>query len=359
MVSTELHNIITPILAGCVTILILLRSFLNFKNEKGTFKDFAWWDLGNVVVLVGVIIATSTLEYKMKIIAYMISITWFGSTIIQQLVSVTASSASSGGEGNCDWSDVLTGNLMLKKGKIDDTEISRLLFVGLYLFLVLMLMIILLFKVDSQAQILTSMNDNIKYIFIILLPMIVVFVNEAPVMLNLYNNSYDKDKYMTSDLLFKRFVTGNYEYETNDKSYISKIIFTCLFLVSLFILFINYSTGGNISMFSDRFGVGNSNIPVYIVLFILMFFNFIVETLFMQKCAFETKTTNDYSKENKTFGCRISKYGGLSALLFISYTVAVLYQINGTKDKMYALLFIIALTFGFSELFISLKNKKS
>ena len=133
---------------------------------------------------------------------------------------------------------------------------------------------------------------------------------------------------MTSDLLFKRFITGNYNYGKGSSSdnikYIWRFIFTSIFLTTLFVLFINYSTGGDISFFSNTLGVGNSNIPAYILLFVLTFFNFVVETLFLQKCSYQSRSVNDNEKNQKNFSCRISKYGGIVSLLFISYTVSIL-----------------------------------
>lgn len=349
MVPDQIHNLLTPILAVIITGLILIKNFGSGLN---------WWELGNLVILTSVIVSTSTLEHNKKILVLIISITWFGSTIIQQLVDTSKNKSS------CDWVDTFSGNLMFKKlgGKIDDSTITRILFVSFYLFAVLMLMIILLYKIDAQSQILTFIDDKYKYIFIILLPLIVIFINEAPVVFSLYGNDDSNPNYMTSEQLFKRFITGNFDYgkgnSKDNSKYIWRFIFTSVFLITLFVLFINYSTGGDIAFFSNTFGVGNSNMPAYILLFILTFFNFVVETLFLQKCSYKTKTVDDNSRNQKSFSCRISKYGGIVSLLFISYTVSVLYQINGTRDKMVALLFIMALTFGFSELFITLKNKK-
>jgi hypothetical protein len=348
MIPNEVHNLLTSILAVIITGLILIKNIGSGLN---------WWELGNLIILTLVIISTTTLEYKKKILVLIISTTWFGSTIIQQLVDTSKKT-------NCDWKDTFSGNLMFKKtgNKIDDTTITRILFVSIYLFAVLMLMIILLYKIDTQSQILTFLDDKYKYIFVILLPLIVIFINEAPVVFSLYGNDDSNPNYMTSDLLFKRFITGNYNYGKGSSSdnikYIWRFIFTSIFLTTLFVLFINYSTGGDISFFSNTLGVGNSNIPAYILLFVLTFFNFVVETLFLQKCSYQSRSVNDNEKNQKNFSCRISKYGGIVSLLFISYTVSVLYQINGTRDKMVALLFIMALTFGFSELFITLKNKQ-
>ena len=136
-----------------------------------------WWELGHLIILTLVIISTTTLEYKKKILVLIISITWFGSTIIQQLVDTSKNKTK------CDWKDTFSGNLMFKKtgNKIDDSTITRILFVSIYLFAVLMLMIILLYKIDAQSQILTFLDDKYKYIFVILLPLIVIFINEAPV----------------------------------------------------------------------------------------------------------------------------------------------------------------------------------
>lgn len=349
MVPVEVHNLLTPILAAIITAFILVKNIGIGLN---------WWELGNLLILMFVIISTSFLEYKMKILVLIISITWFGSTIIQQLAKTSKT------KSDCDWTDIFSGNLMLKSGgKLDEPAISKLIFVVLYLFATLMLMIILLYKLDSQVPILNFLDEKYKYIFIILLPLIVVFINESPNIFSLYGNDDNNSNYMTSDLLFKRFITGNYNYGSGNSSdnnkYVLRFIFTSLFVGFMFVLFINYTTGGSISIFGNTFGVGNSNIPVYVLLFILTFFNYVMETLFMQKCSYKVKTEGDDTRKgNKDFSCRISKYGGIVTLLFISYTVSILYQINGTRDKMVALLFIVALTFGFSQLFITLENQK-
>tara|TARA_Y100001970_G_C14198189_1_gene839425 strand:- start:1012 stop:2112 length:1101 start_codon:yes stop_codon:yes gene_type:complete len=366
MVSPDMHNRVTIILAVCVFVLILAAQI----TKSIPAQDSEWWGVGNLVVFAAVVIASFTLEYKLKIMVFIISITWFGSTIIQQLMSQSFPKDNSSQSKACERKDFFIGNLMLQD-KLTEVQKTRVIFVMSYLLVVLMVMVVLLYKIDTQSQIFNFINDNLKYVLILLLPVIMVFINEGfgAIALNWYGNpNKDDTKWMTSDLLFKRFVTGGYRYAGNDQTkFVSKIIFTSLFLVLLFILFINYSTGGNIAMLSETLGVGDSNIPVYVAMFILMFFNFIVETLFMQKCSFEgtagddnPKGSNDYDGERgekKHFKCRISKYGGLTVLLFISYTVSILYQINGTRDKVYALLFIMSLTFGFSELFISLKNK--
>tara|TARA_Y100000389_G_scaffold165969_1_gene170356 strand:+ start:147 stop:1340 length:1194 start_codon:yes stop_codon:yes gene_type:complete len=349
MVPVELHNLLTPILAVIITAIVMIKNIGIGLN---------WWEIGNLFILMFVIISTSMFEYKMKLLVLILSITWFGSTIIQQLVKTSKK------RSDCDWTDIFSGNLMLKSGgKLDDAAVSRIVFVILYLFAILMLMIILLYKIDSQTQILNFLDDKYRYIFIILLPLIIVFINESPNILSLYGNDDNSSNYMTSDLLFKRFITGNYDYgkgnSSDNNKYVGRFIITSMFVGIMFILFINYTTSGDISIFSNTFGVGNSNMPIYILLFILTFFNFVMETLFMQKCSYKVKTEGDNSRKNdKNFSCRISKYGGIVTLLFISYTVSVLYQINGTRDKMYSLLFIVALTFGFSQLFITLENKK-
>ena len=70
-------------------------------------------------------------------------------------------------------------------------------------------MVILLYKIDSPSK--TSSffdgHPNVKYLLVILLPLIVVFTNEVlTANINIYGNPKDNDtdKWMTSELLFKR-----------------------------------------------------------------------------------------------------------------------------------------------------------
>ena len=353
MISTEYKNTMTSVLAVVITIIIMINQATN-----GAIADF--WMIGNVIVLASVIIAETTLDYNKKMLVLIISVTWIGATLIQQLSKKITDNKK------CESWDFLYGNPMLnsfKKGEgfTDRGESSKLIFVLSYLFTVIMLMIILLSKMDSEVPILGFLNDNLKYLFVIMLPFIVVFVNE----INILSPIYESDNiYMTSDELFNRLVTGNFkwdsgggDYDSNNK-YIVRTITTTVFLLFLFILFMNYSTGGSIAIFSDTLGVGSSNIPVYIILFVLLFFNFVIESLFLQKCSYEKETSNKGNNTNKEFGCRIAKYGGIVTLLYISYVVSIIYQINGTRDKLFALLFIIALTFGFGEYMIFMKNDK-
>lgn len=352
MISTEYKNIMTSALASIITIIIMIK----YVGEK----KFNLFMLGNIIVLASVIVAETSLDYNKKMLVLIISVTWIGATLIQQL-----SNKIKGNEKCGSW-DFLNGNPLLnsfKKGVgfTDRAETAKLIFVFSYLFTVIMLMIILLSKMDSEVPILGFLNDNLKYLFVIMLPIIVVFVNEINILSSIYGSGSDIS--MTSDVLFNRLITGNFEwdssggkYESNNK-YIVRTITTTVFLLFLFILFMNYSTGGSIAIFSDTLGVGSSNIPVYIILFILLFFNFVIESLFLQKCSYEKETSNKGKQYNTEFGCRIAKYGGIVTLLYISYVVSVLYQINGTRDKLFALLLIIALTFGFGEFMISMEDK--
>tara|TARA_B100001063_G_C16740198_1_gene544327 strand:+ start:145 stop:1221 length:1077 start_codon:yes stop_codon:yes gene_type:complete len=352
MISTEYKNIMTTVLASVITIIIMIKHATN-----GAIVDF--WMIGNVIVLASVIIAETTLDYNKKMLVLIISVTWIGATLIQQLSKKITDNKK------CEAWDFLYGNPMLNsfekgKGFKDRGEASKLIFVLSYLFTVIMLMIILLSKVDSEVPILGFLNDNLKYLFVIMLPIIVVFVNEINILSPIYESGSEIS--MTSDELFNRLLTGNFkwgsdggDYKSNNK-YIVRTITTTVFLLVLFILFMNYSTGGSISIFTDTLGVGSSNIPVYIILFILLFFNFVIESLFLQKCSYENKESNTGKEYNKDLYCRIAKYGGIVSLLYISYVVAVLYQINGTRDKLFALLFIITLTFGFGEFMISMKD---
>lgn len=353
MISTEYKNTMTSVLAVVITIIIMIK-----HARTGAIAD--WWMIGNVIVLASVIIAETTLDYNKKMLVLIISVTWIGATLIQQLSKKITDNKK------CEAWDFLYGNPMLNSfekgtGFKDRGEASKLIFVLSYLFTVIMLMIILLSKMDSEVPILGFLNDNLKYLFVIMLPIIVVFVNEINILSPIYESGSDIS--MTSDELFNRLLTGNFkwgsdggDYTSNNK-YIVRTITTTVFLLVLFILFMNYSTGGSIAIFSDTLGVGSSNIPVYIILFVLLFFNFVIESLFLQKCSYETKTSNAESTEyNKGLNCRIAKYGGIVSLLYISYVVSIIYQINGTRDKLFALLFIIALTFGFGEFMISMKN---
>lgn len=345
MVDVAIHNVLTPILAGIIAVIIIIKNFSG--NSTKTTTSAIWWGLSHILILISVIVASSVLEYKMKIMVFVISVTWLGSTIIQQMAET---------KGGCNYGDLFSGNLMLpSSGSIDDNTLSRLIFVCLYLFVTLMLMIVMLYKIDSQTPILNFLNDNHKYIFIILLPVILVIFNEITI-LSPYGNDYSK--YNSSDVLFKKFITGDFKYgsgsSTDNNKYILRLITTVAFVGVMFIFFINYTTDGNISLFSDIFGVGGSNIPVYIMLFILLFFNFTIESLFLQKCSYTTSTSGGQGLQD--FHCRISSYGGLVSLLFISYTVSVLYQIEGTRYKIFALLFMASLMFGWSQMFIRLKN---
>lgn len=356
MISTEYKNTLTSVLAVVITIIIMIQQLDTAVIDK--------WMIGNVIILSSVIVAETSLDYNKKMLVLIISVTWIGATLIQQLSKKATENKDCKG-----WSwDFLNGNPMIKWKKDGDgdyltqNERAMVFFVLSYLFTVIMLMIILLSKMDSEVPILGFLNDNLKYLFVIMLPIIVVFVNEINILSSIYGSGSSIP--MTSDVLFNRLVTGNFEWGESDTSssnkYIVRTITTTLFLLLLFILFMNYSTGGSIALFSDTLGVGSSNIPIYIMLFILLFFNFVIESLFLQKCSFKEETSNKGSnKNNEAFGCRVAKYGGIVTLLYISYTVSILYQINGTRDKLFALLFIIALTFGFGEFMISMKDDKS
>ena len=343
-------DILLYVLACILCAIILGRDAINFMN--GSHKqDMIVWIFLHLLILM-MVVCSSLFAYNKKILILLVSVVWFGSTIIQQLIDRSAENY----RADC-WTDAFIGNIKTKFDKTNSSEtISNITYTVTYLTVLILLMIICLYKFEKGSQLFAWLGkDRMRTAFIIMLPVIAVFINEG---LAKWLPIGGEGKQIISEDLFSRFITGQYNYDKpgETQGVIMKSVLTISFLFMMFILFINYTSSGTIAMFDEYIGTGESDMPIYIALFILLFFNFIVRGLFLQKCSLQEETRG--LDKQTDLGCRIGKYGGLSALLYISYVVLIVYQVNGMRDRMFALLFIAALTFGFSELFIRLKKVK-
>lgn len=338
---------ITWVLGFCVLSLIIIKEFyIKGGWEKIKDKPVSWITLILNIICFFIILfsdkfLTAETDYGKKLLLLIITVSYMGSIIMKQLIYQYKNSKK-----NCGW-DFFIGNLY------NYDSLYSVFYISLYLILSLLLMVILLKRADDNyPDIIFNLFGSWKYLIIILLPLILVLMNELTAIFPFLGVS--SNKYISSTTAFKKFVGGGYK-EIN----LPKIIITVSFIALLVLCLFNYTGGaspyGGPILFENYLS-GDSNLIVYIILFGLGLFNILLRGLFIQQCSIDNvqKASSNNKVENAGEGmCEISKYGGLLVLLFISYTVSVLYKIRGMRDKGIAIAFIIISIFGLTELFIN------
>ena len=110
----------------------------------------------------------------------------------------------------------------------------------------------------------------------------------------------------------------------------------------LLLMFVTIDSSYGITSFWGSKG----NTAIYITLFIVVFFTFIMRTIFIQDCSLaESKNISKVKAEGleKRFPCKFEKYGGLQTLMCISLIILVIYHL---KNPIYKILFFLIICLG-------------
>lgn len=322
---------------------------ISFK-EKSLNGKYLWWYMAAHALCFFLIIAGSFMdtENSFKIPILLSTTIYIGSIIVKQIYFQAKNK-----EKDC-LSDSALGNFY----QID--SISFIGYICLYILLLIFLMISLLKRADDNSPMkgLDSLRMlGIEYVVIFTLPLILVLLNEFTATWPIFGVDSSKNKYISSQTVFEKIITGDYNYDKNKASLIMKMSIMLIVIFLLFFGLFNYT--GKASPFGGPLFLkgysGDGNGMLFVVIIILAFFNVLSRSLFIQECSSDNiKKNNASAKNSGEFGCEIAKYGGIVGLCFISYIATVLYRIKIPKDKFIATGFIIISIFGLSELFITL-----
>jgi len=340
------NNILTIILGLSVCACIIWKEYSLKSKYKGYFIS-AHFLCASFIILGSLL----DKENSFRILILLVTTVYIGSIIIKQIYFQEQKKKDCG-------NDAFLGNFY------NSYSMGFIGYICLYLLLLILVMISLLKRADDNFPMkgLDSLRMlGIEYVFIFFLPLILVLLNEFTATWPIFGVDGSKNKYISSQTVFEKIITGDYNYDKDKASLIMKLFLMVFFIFLILLGLFNYTGkaspyGGPIPFIRDNIGAGDGNGILFLVLIILSFFNILVRGLFIQECSVENiKKENDLAKNSGDFGCEIAKYGGVLGLFFISYIATVLYRIPIPRDKVIAIGFIIVSIFGFSELFIHME----
>jgi hypothetical protein len=199
----------------------------------------------------------------------------------------------------------------------------------LYLVTLIVIVSLLQFKIEDKLFRIPWVPDSILKYFVFMIPVIVpllteisdTFINDLP---------FIEDKEVSNpESLLANFVIGD---ATNPVFGLHTIMSLCLYALLMFVM-VDSSYG--ITPFWESRG----NTSIYIGLFFVIFFSFIMRTIFIQDCSL-SKNISKIDKEDyaNRFDCIFEKYGGFQSMLCTSLIIVLIYNI---KNPIYKILFFL------------------
>ena len=206
----------------------------------------------------------------------------------------------------------------------------------IYLVTIIAIVSLLQFKVDSEGFKLPGGISPHNFLFMspLILPLLTELIDW---LMNLF---YSEEKSSNPETLLANFFLGNSEWpeEWGNLRIVMPIIF---YLILIFVM-IDSSYGFSFSSLFPTKG----NTSIYLCLFIVVFFSFIMRTIFIQDCSLED--SNKLSEiEGSDFTnrveCVFEKYGGIQTMACISLVILLIYHV---KNPVYKILFFMIICLG-------------
>ena len=333
--SKNQSTLLTPFLGILVCGGIILKEHIITPKSKKV-----WEFTGAHVICLFLIIIASSLNiegnYSIVILILGLTVAYMGGIIVKQLYTQK--------EDKKCFTDAWLGKSYNYK---NDSLYYYIGYISLYLLLLILLMITLLKRADDNFP-MAILNDlrklECEYVVIFFLPLILVMLNEGTALIPIFGVDGSDNKYISSETVFEKFMTGEYEFPN---AWI-KFILMAFFIILLFFFLFNYtgsaSPWGEPLFFKEYSGNGNG--ILFVILITLAFFNVLLRGLFIQKCSTDKlknqkSGNNSQSKNSGEFGCEVAKYGGILGLLFISYSASVIYKIKGMVYKGLSTIFLM------------------
>lgn len=338
------NNILTMGLGLLVCACIIWKEYSLKSKHKGFLI------MAHVICAVFIILGSQIdKENSLKIPILLFITVYIGSIIIKQIYFQPKN------EKHC-FDDAILGNLY------NNYSMGSIGYICLYLSFLILLMISLLKRADDNnypMKVLDSLRMlGIEYWIIFLLPVIVVLLNEFTASWSIFGVDSSKNKYISSQTVFEKIMSGDYDINKDKANLITKSILMSFFIFLILVGLFNYTgkaspLGRPLPFLKEYSGDGNG--MLFVVLIMLSFFNILLRGLFIQECSSNNiKKDNASAKNSGEFGCEIAKYGGLIGLFFISFIATVIYRITLPRDQFIAIIFVVISIFGLSELFITL-----
>jgi len=214
----------------------------------------------------------------------------------------------------------------------------------LYLGTLIVIVSLLQFKVDGTNFTLYGVPAKLLSVFLFLTPIILPLLTE---MVDLSMNMvFPDDLKSNPESLLSNFVLGVSKLPGSDDGFNVRMIFPIIFY--LLLMFITIDSSYGITSFWGTQNADTGGLSIKIAIFFVIFFPFIMRTIFVQDCSLESdknisKTDDESVNLWDRSLCVVEKYGGVQTLMCISLIILLIYNIN---NPIYKILFFLIICLG-------------
>lgn len=208
----------------------------------------------------------------------------------------------------------------------------------LYLATLIVLVTLLQFKIDDSNFSPLGIDKKNLHKLLFLIPFIIPMLTELVTVIT--NKLPGPD--VNPESLLLNFIKGN---NKEWKNQWARSIMPFLFYTLLM--------GGAMGSINGYVGNDGGKTIIYIILLFLIFFSFIMRTLFIQDCSLDKDIDKSKKKEFKQqLACAIEKYGGLQTMFNITLIIIIVYHINKPSFKLLFFIIICLASWGLSNTYI-------
>lgn len=218
----------------------------------------------------------------------------------------------------------------------------------MYLMTLIFLVVVLQFKVDDSTFSPLNMDKRTLHKVLFLLPFIMPALTE---LVTLITNSILGD---TSDLkpetLLLNFIKGDASvdfFSGNPKwwsgSWLRSILPILLYLTLM---------GLAILSGMGKIGTDGGKTAIFIIAGFLIFFSFIMRTLFVQDCVFNDTRKVVGAPSTESLPCLFEKYGGIQTMLNVCLIIIIIYHIEKPSYKLLFFTVIMLASWGLSSTYM-------
>ena len=214
----------------------------------------------------------------------------------------------------------------------------------LYLTTLIVIVSLLQFKVDGPNFNLYGVPSKLLSVFLFLTPIVLPLLTEM--VDTVMNMVFPDDLKSNPESLLSNFVLGVSKLPGEDDSFNIRMIFPIIFY--LLLMFITVDSSYGITSFWGPQSADKGGLSIKIAIFFVIFFPFIMRTIFVQDCSLESdKNISETDEESVNLWdrslCVVEKYGGVQTLMCISLIILLIYNIN---NPIYKILFFLIICLG-------------
>ena len=238
-----------------------------------------------------------------------------------------------------------------------DTE-NYYVYRTLYLTTLIVLVVVLQFKIDDSTFSPLNMNKSTLHKVLFLLPFIMPALTELFTFIT--NSILGDEPKLKPETLLLNFIKGKSGKkllaEDNSEDYGSWLRSVMPILLYLTLMGLAILSG------MGKIGTDGGKTAILIITGFLIFFSFIMRTLFIQDCVIDATTEDQKVGDDDTnsFYCSFEKYGGIQTMLNICLIIIIIYHVEKPSFKLLFFTIILLASWGLSSTYIlNLKDEES